>query len=126
LFFFCYILFYLDNHYLLNSIETAAREINLAIDYLESNGITSGYTSILFKTPGDSVEWWYNNLKRISEELELRNSSDKYQLLIKLHQMNLSGPEGISVFPDNKKYFFFGLVSFLLYCIGFILGNIRL
>ena len=53
-----------------NTVELAYDRITKALDYIEKNNLTSGYTSILYKTEEDNIEFWYNNIKACSEELK--------------------------------------------------------
>ncbi|MEO0639786.1 MAG: hypothetical protein AAFY70_08675, partial [Bacteroidota bacterium] len=58
-----------------NSIELAEQELTIAINYLEDNGLTEGYTSVLYDTPKEDISFWYRNLKASQEELRTLSSS---------------------------------------------------
>jgi hypothetical protein len=86
-----------------------------AIVYLESNNLTSGYTSVLWKTPDEDIDFWYRNLKASQRELEnLKSESalEKTNVLIKLRETLLDTgektkvtvPNGLSVYPNNKLW----------------------
>ena len=42
-----------------STIELAKQELTTAITYLEKKDITTGYTSILYKTPDEDIGFWY-------------------------------------------------------------------
>ena len=54
-----------------NSIEIAEKQLTKAVDYLEANSLTSGYTKILVYCPKNDIGMWYDNLK--SAQTQLRN-----------------------------------------------------
>ena len=120
-----------------NTIDLASQELSKALNYLEANNITSGYTSILYRTPDDDVEFWYQNLK--ASHLELGKLTESGQLertnvLLKLRETlvdsdkktKVTGPNGLSVFPNNKLWgVLMSLAVFALFA-GFILLGIKL
>ncbi len=98
-----------------STIEIAKQELGTAIDYLETNNLTSGYTSILYKTPDEDIGFWYQNLKASHKELvELKSVSalERTNVLIKLREtlldsgenLSVTYPEGLSVYPNNKLW----------------------
>ena len=98
-----------------NTINLAEEELSKAIGYLESNDLTSGYTSILWKTPDEDIEFWYRNLKASQVELQNLNSEsalEKTNVLIKLRETlvdqgektKVTVPQGLSVYPNNKLW----------------------
>ncbi len=98
-----------------NTIELANEELTKALDYLEANNLTSGYTSILWKTPDEDIDFWYRNLKASQEELQnLQSESalEKTNVLIKLRETlvdtgestKVTVPDGLSVYPNNKLW----------------------
>lgn len=97
-----------------NTVETASAELETAIDYLEKNNLTTGYTSVFWKTPDEDIEFWYNNLKASQNELSKVDSTtsslEKSNLLMKLRETlidngekgdNLTVPQGLSRYPNN-------------------------
>ena len=62
-----------------NTVELAEQELTIALNYLESNGLTEGYTSILYETPKDDITFWYRNLKASQEELRTLSSSSSLE-----------------------------------------------
>ena len=98
-----------------NTIALAEEELSKAIGYLESNDLTSGYTSILWKTPDEDIEFWYKNLKASQVELQNLNSEsalERTNVLIKLRETlvdqgqktKVTVPRGLSVYPNNKLW----------------------
>jgi len=111
-----------------STVETASKQLDIAISYLEENNLTSGYTSVLWKTPDEDIEFWYNNLKSSQNELlkvtENTSSLEKSNLLMKLRETlidngekgdSLTIPAGLSRSPNNL---FWGL---LMWIGGFII-----
>lgn len=115
-----------------NSIELAKTELSKAVSEIERRGLTSGYTSILYKTPDEDIGFWYANLKTSLEELQglSKNSSsmEKSNVLIKLRESLLDGgdkgdsityPSGISVYPNNVVVMLWCVLSFVCAAIFF-------
>jgi hypothetical protein len=105
---------YLERAANANTVETAKDELKKAIDYLQANNLTKGYTSILWKTPDEDIEFWYKNLKESYGELmkvdSKTSSFEKTNLLMKLRETlidnsskgdNITVPKGISRHPNN-------------------------
>ncbi len=95
-----------------NSIDLANGELTKSINYLEANNLTSGYTSILWKTPDEDIGFWYENLKASQNELQnLKPDSalEKTNVLMKLRETLIDSgeksrvtmPEGLAVYPNN-------------------------
>ena len=109
-----------------NTIGLAKQELKRAVDYLEANNLTSGYTSILWETPDEDIGFWYQNLKATLNELENVQSEattlEKTNILMKLREtlMDAGGegkervtlPDGINVYPNNKLWAFLMLCAF--------------
>lgn len=106
-----------------NTVELANEELTKVIDYLEANDITSGYTSVLWQTPDEDIDFWYRNLKASQKELQhlgTTSTLEKTNVLIKLRETLLdvgektkvTVPEGLSVYPNNKLWA--GLTTFAL------------
>ncbi len=106
-----------------NTVETASKELEKAIDYLVKNNITTGYTSVLWRTPDEDIEFWFNNLKASQNELSKIDSTtsslEKTNLLMKLRETlidngdkgdKLTVPRGLSLYPHN---FLFGLLRYI-------------
>lgn len=100
-----------------NTVELASQELNSALGYLESNKLTTGYTSILYTTPDEDIEYWYQNLKKASEELSKvgpeATQLEKTNVLMKLREtlldqgetgVSVTVPPGISKYPYNTLF----------------------
>lgn len=114
-----------------NTIDLANQELSKAISYLEAKGFTTGYTSVLYKTPDEDLEFWYNNLKASQLELQQLNSTsalEKTNVLLKLRETlvdegertKVTVPSGISVFPHNTFWAILGLLATVLGFLGFV------
>lgn len=101
-----------------NSIELAMQEIRFAITNMEAQSLTSGYTSVIWKTPDEDIGFWYNNIKTAYAELDSLPAStsplERSNMLIKLRETlldhtkegdSVTNPEGISRYPNNKMFF---------------------
>jgi len=101
-----------------NTPELALDRLNRAVDYVEAHGLTTGYTSVLWRTEDQNVEFWYINLKACQSELEgcLDGTQlEKSNVLMKVresltddgeHGTQLTIPRGIVFYPDNAFYLF--------------------
>lgn len=110
-----------------NTVETASNQMSLAIDYLEKNNLTSGYTSVLWKTPDEDIEFWFNNLNESYIELSKVDSAtstlEKTNMLMKLRETlidegengdTLTVPDGLSRYPNNLMFGILGWLSVFL------------
>lgn len=97
-----------------NTIELAEKELGIAVKYLEDNNLTSGYTSAIYETPDEDIEFWYNNLKASLNELHSvspdASGLEKTNILMKLRETLLDNgdqgtyvthPGGLSRYPHN-------------------------
>jgi hypothetical protein len=115
-----------------NSIELASNELKTALEYIEKNNLTNGYTSIIYKTPDEDLGFWYSNLKASRLELEKTKNStslEKTNVLLKLRETlldqgekgsRITYPKGISIFPNNKLIAILFLASLIFIPIFFI------
>lgn len=114
-----------------NTIDLATQEMKTVVAYLEREGMTSGYTSVIYRTPDEDVGFWHTNLKSSLEELEKVKSEttalERSNLLLKLRETlldhtnsgeSVTAPTGISVFPNNSGFAFFLVLSLILGVIG--------
>ena len=112
-----------------NTVEMAIMQLNKAISYLEENNLTSGYTSVLWKTPDEDIEFWFNNIKAsqygLSKVDGTTSSLEKSNLLMKLRETLMDNgedgdelivPKGLSRYPNNL------LFGILMWFGGFILA----
>lgn len=117
-----------------NSVEMAKGELLKATKEIERQNLTSGYTSVVYKTPDEDISFWYKNLKNALSDLERlpKNSSplEQSNVLIKLRESlmdkeELTYPAGISVYPNNGIIMFWGWVSGVLTIVFFIITGIK-
>ena len=100
-----------------NTVELAVDNLKVALNYIEANNMTSGYTSVLYNSPDEDVAFWYANIKQSYEELtaldENTTNLEKTNLLMKLRETlldnkekgeSLTLPKAISVFPNNTMW----------------------
>ena len=73
-----------------NTIETAIEELNSSIGYLEENKLTTGYTSVFYRTPDEDISFFYKNLVDSRDELMKVDSTttqlERTNLLMKLRE----------------------------------------
>ena len=113
-----------------NSVELAIERLEKAISYVEAKDLTTGYTSILWKTESDNIGFWYENLLTCRDELnDCINSSqfEKTNVLMKVRESltdngekgtTLTVPNGISRYPNNGVFAIFNTISVLLFVFG--------
>ncbi len=107
-----------------NSIELAQKELQLAVDYMELNGLTEGYASVIYQTPDEDVGFWHDNIASSLGELKGTPSTaaslEKSNVLIKLRETlidhgssgdSITVPAGISRFPNNRLFAFLWIIS---------------
>ena len=118
-----------------NSIETAREELQKSIHYLEANNLTTGYTSVFYKTPDEDIEFWYKNLKASEKGLsEIENTAstlEKTNVLMKLRETLMDSgekndrvtvPKGLSKYPNNAMWGILLLLAILTLFALFIWG----
>lgn len=121
-----------------NTIEIADKELQLAIDYLDKNKITEGFTSVIYQAPADDVGFLYQNLKSSVEELNKvkpeATQLERTNVLMKLretlldhgeHGDKVTLPDAIEVFPNNKVYFWTGWITGIWIVVGVIFGIMK-
>ena len=117
-----------------NNITLARGELAKALKYMESHELTNGYTSILYTTPDEDVEFWYINIKSAYEQLlkldpEAVSDLEESNILMKLRETlcdngkdgsSITVPSGISIYPYNVLWcvMAFGGLLFMLLGIG--------
>ena len=113
-----------------NTVELAIDRLNKAIDFIESNNLTSGYTSVLWRTEDENIEYWYQNIKACRDELKeaLESSAlEKSNLLMKVRESltddNENGtmltiPMGISRYPHNLLFGILNTLSAFIILFG--------
>lgn len=106
-----------------NTVETAKAELEKAIAYMDAKNLKVGYTSVIYTSPSEDVEFWYKNISASYKELGLIDSTssqlEKSNMLMKLRETLLDDssegtdvtvPDGISRYPDNTLW---GLLMWL-------------
>ena len=96
-----------------NTVELATTRIGMALEYIEKEGLTSGYTSIIYKTEKENVGFWYENIKACKQELDSvsgKSQLEQTNVLMKVRESllddgkdgtELTVPTGISRYPNN-------------------------
>ena len=116
-----------------NTVDLAVKTLSLSVAYAERQGLTNGFTSVLWKTPSDDIGFWHDNLKASLAELR-QVKDDASQLersntLIKLGETltdsgkegsRITVPDGISIYPSNALYFWWGLLSCIAVATSFV------
>lgn len=100
-----------------NTIETAKEQLQKSIQYLEANNLTTGYTSVLWKTPDEDIGFWYKNLKASENVLSGIDSTastlERTNVLMKLRETLMDNgeksdkvtvPDGLSRYPNNGMW----------------------
>lgn len=128
---------YLKNAADASTPDLAIQRLDKAIEYVEKNNLTSGYTSIVYETEDENIEFWYNNMIACRDELvNCKNSTQLEQtnVLIKVRESlidegssgqfngytDVTLPEGISRYPHNLLFLILNCISFILLLIGFL------
>lgn len=116
-----------------NTVELAERSLTTAVDFLNQRGLTTGYTSVVYRTPDEDIGFFYENLTAALEELRSVPSEatqlERSNVLMKLREtLTVDGsdgeklivPDGLSRYPHNGKFALFGLLSFVAAGIGWM------
>lgn len=112
-----------------NTVELAISRLDKAIEYVERENLTTGYTSVIYRTESDNVEFWYHNLLACRTELEDGKDGtqlEKTNLLLKIResltdsrdgQTVVTMPTGIARYPNNL---FWGIMLSIGLILAFI------
>jgi hypothetical protein len=96
-----------------NTVEMAAKELDKALQYMESSNLKSGFTSVIYTTPDEDIGFWYNNITASRDELKKLDPKatqlERTNVLMKLRETlldtgqktSITAPSGISVYPYN-------------------------
>ncbi len=116
-----------------NTIDLAQTQLEIAVGNLRGKGDTTGYTSILWRTPDEDVGYWWSNLTAALQELEdipeEATPLERSNLLMKLRETLLDDtgegtkvtvPPGISIYPYNKGWCIYGCIVIMLTLIGWV------
>ena len=109
-----------------NTAAIALDRISKALDYIESNKLTDGYTSVLWVTEDENIGFWYENIKACKSELEACLESSQLEqtnVLMKVRESLMDGnkltiPKGIYRYPNNAAWLIFGWISAILVTVG--------
>ena len=113
-----------------NTAEIALDRIDLALEYIERNNLTDGYTSVLWRTEDENIGFWYQNIKACKSELEScigGSQLEKSNVLMKVRESltdngdsgtELTIPSGLCRYPNNAVYMLFGWLSLFAFIIG--------
>ena len=121
-----------------NNVELAKQELANPLAWINANDLRDGYTSVAWRTPDEDVGFWHTNLTASLQELESVNPEasrlEKTNVLMKLRETLLdhgestcvTEPDGISVYPNNAAFAWFGWISLIVFIVGCVLGFIAL
>ena len=113
-----------------NTIELAMQELEVSVAYCKDQNLTSGYTSVFYRTPDEDIGFWFKNLSASLAELEAlpatSSSLEKSNILIKLREtlldqgkeVSVTLPFGISRYPNNLMLG----IPFIILCLWMIIG----
>ena len=120
---------YLEQAANANTVELAKERLDIAIKYIEDNNLTTGYTSVLWKTEDENLEFWYRNVKACCNELEEAmgmSQLEKSNVLMKVRESLKESkgeygdkviiPVGISRYPNNLAWGIARLFFWLYLC----------
>ena len=109
-----------------SSVELAKEELGKVIEYCDKNGLTEGTVSIIMRQPKNDVGYWYKNLTTAYAELDSLSSEassvERTNMLMKIREtltdvdesgVEITHPDGISIYPNNVGYFLWAILSFL-------------
>ena len=121
-----------------NTIELAIDRLDKAIDYVELQDWTDGYTSILWRTEDENIGFWYKNIKASRVELEKAldaSQMEQTNVLMKLRETltdnNENGtyityPSGLWKYPHNMEFAIFAWIIHIILIVMWILWFIKL
>ncbi len=113
-----------------NTVELAVKELEYSVAYLQYHDLTSGYTSVLYRTPDEDMGFWFTNLSASLAELKAlpvtSTPLEKSNMLIKLREtlldqgkeVSITLPYGISRYPNNLML---GII-FIVLCAWMVLA----
>ena len=116
-----------------NTVETAKKQLEISLNYLESHNMTKGYTSIIYNTPDEDVSFFYNNLKASLDELNQVNANtsnlEKTNMLMKLRETiidngktgdTLTLPNGLFRYPNNLLWLVLNIIGGFFLFVAFV------
>lgn len=124
---------YLDNYAESGTLEEAEKNLSLALEALENRNLDSGQISIFFNDPNENLGIWYQNLVSSRDELHfsLAESPADQSIILDKQKTGLSAsgkyvskPSGISIYPYNKQFFWWSIISLLGLILSLIVYSI--
>lgn len=124
---------YLDNYAESGTLEEAEKNLSLALEALEDRNLTSGQISIFFNNPNENLGIWYQNLVSSRDELSsaLTESPVKQSIILDKQKTwlsdggkHVSKPDGIEIYPYNKQFFWWSIISLLGLILSYIVYHI--
>ena len=85
------------------------------------------YTSVIWRTPDEDIGFWRTNIQATYDDLRTMSPEDRADNLVESNTLikvretlldqgqhvRVTAPEGISVYPNNKPLFWWGLFSLI-------------
>lgn len=110
-----------------STIETAKEELGKAISSAEEFGLTEGNTSIFITLHTNDIGFWYKNMKDTYQVLdsipEGTTILEKTEILETMRESLDSHILGIEEYPYNAAFLWWGVLSFILCVLCFILED---
>lgn len=115
-----------------NTVDLAKENMQLALKYIEEEGLVRGYSNVLWRTPKHDIEFWYKNLSASLQELNSMSPEaaplERSNMLMKLRETLLDEgqdthvtlPPQISIFPNQRTVVFGGFIALILGIVFFI------
>lgn len=113
-----------------NSVQLALDRMTPALNFLEETNRTEGYSHLLIKTEKVNVGFWYDNLVSAKKDVEEASNRtlgklEESNLLLKLRETilnndgNVTKPSHIVLYPNQRIFIFFIVLSVLAMPISF-------
>lgn len=116
-----------------NTTELAQERLKIAIDGMNAWNLCNSmgdecFTSVLWRTPDEDIGYWRTNIQSTYEDLSSMTEAERADNLIESNQLmkvretlldsgengvDVTDPDGISIYPHNALYMLWGWVSFL-------------
>ena len=109
------------------NIDIASKELDKALWYIEQNGLTEGFTSVVYNTPDEDLGFWYQNIKAANAELKSMPDSitnlEESNMLLKLRETlmdsgkdggSITIPAGASRYPNNAWFVYSTMILLVL------------
>lgn len=109
----------------LNDLDLSISELDKAIDFLEKEKLTNGYTSVFDPDSDDNLERLYRDLKKSRHLLSSRELMSEKNLKEFLkdnayYRIEFPISQGIEIYPYNKLYFIFAIISAFMAFLGVV------